>query len=271
MNFDYGRQSCPTLIPQQPPNENYSTIEVGAFEYSRISGGAPANLHLASFLVLFITTAINGSSRICTGTLISPVLALTAAHCFLSNETIAIVNSRDENDDMKSIQINVSKFVAHPNFNLSVGVSLGAPFDIAYVRLKNRIPNYANYMRINVNQTLPSPKNAARALGYGSFDDDISFSNPTLQLHQVDLPIVPGFNCSMAYRSLSISIIEKRQICAGYYRFDCGAWYVSKLFFKPIFFSHIQYSSLVHSSLMIVHKFVTQRPDMYRILAMFFW
>lgn len=224
--YDDRGSACPILFPEHPPlsvNQLGRKVEGTSEKISRIVGGVPSSFEIASYLVLFTTSTNNGPARTCTGTLVSAKLAISAAHCGLSQNSKAIIGTEDPFNAPWE-HATVKQFIPHPKFNMSSGVSLSAKYDIAYVRLEGHIPEHARFMKVNARRDVPKAASNARAAGYGILKSQMIQSNPSLILHQVDLPLISGPKCTKIYSQLSVHISETLQICAGYEGHDCGAW-----------------------------------------------
>lgn len=226
LNYNGGGSVCPILFPEHPPisvNSLDKTPENNLGGTARIVGGSPSNYDIAAYLVLFSTPTKNGPARTCTGTLVSSGLAVSAAHCKLSNLTNAIIGTEDPSS-VQWKQAFVKEFIPHPKFNMSDGVSSSARYDIAYVRLYGHIPDHVRFMKLNIRREVTKSSFNARTVGYGILRSQMIYSNPSLTLHQVDLPIVSGPRCVEIYNRLSVDIDDTLQICAGYENHECGAW-----------------------------------------------
>lgn len=224
--YDDHGSACPILFPEHPPlsvNQLSQEIERTPEKIFRIVGGVPSSFEIASYLVLFTTSTNNGPARTCTGTLVSPDLAISAAHCRLSKISKAIIGTEDPSNAPWE-HATVKQFTPHPKFNMSSGVSMSAKYDIAYVRLEGHIPDRVRFMKVNTRREIPKAASNARAVGYGILKSQMIQSNPSLILHQVDLPLIRGSKCTKIYNQLSVDITESLQICAGYEGHDCGAW-----------------------------------------------
>lgn len=224
--YDYDSTHCPILFAQHPPtiagvrnDPDYKAYGTA----SHVVGGAESGHAIAAYLVLFTTWTPSGSSRTCTGTMLSSTLAVTAAHCNLSSLTTVTIGTESP-DSATWESARVAEFVPHPQFNIHKGVSLSSMYDIAYVRLVGFVPDHVRFMTVaSTGHFLNSAPNA-RVLGYGILQPQMLHSNPALRLHQVDLPLIKGSQCAQMYKQLSIDIVDAMQICAGYVNKNCGAW-----------------------------------------------
>lgn len=187
----------------------------------RIVGGQAAKRKLANFLAYIKIPSPNGV-RACSGTVIGRRLILTAAHCGTSTSSTVYVGARQGNpSDGTSIAVESVN-----NHELFTSVQSGHfRYDIALITLKDDVPNNIEFMKVNVNTSVPVEKSIVRAAGYGILSHQNQYSNPNAQLYHVDVPIVPRRTCMNAYGAEGVTIDYSYQVCAGYFgRGGCDSW-----------------------------------------------
>lgn len=187
----------------------------------RIVGGQAAKRSLANFLAYIKIPSPKGM-RACSGTVIGRRLVLTAAHCGAGISSTVYVGARQGNpSDGTPIAVESVN-----NHELFTSVQTGHfRYDIALITLKNEVPNDIEFMKVNVNTSVPVEKSIVRAAGYGILSHRNQYSNPNAQLYHVDVPVVPRRTCVNAYGAEGVSIDYSYQVCAGYFgRGGCDSW-----------------------------------------------
>lgn len=203
-----------------------SLTESASLETSRIVGGNPGNEDLANYMVAFITRSDPTSFSLCSGTLVSPTTAITAAHCNIGPSTSAIVGRSSGVRQGKGTRVGVSDFTRHPNFDPLVPIVTSSRFDIAYATFTSEVPSTSKFMKVNVNASIPRTASVVRNAGYGRSSVKDDESNPSQALYQVDSPVVPNLACLNSYGSTGdVGFNPDLQMCAGYLRHNgCGSW-----------------------------------------------
>lgn len=211
---------CPTMLTHDAPmTTRYGIHDISLPEGKpepRIVGGGYASPNLAPYMVVVYISA----ERFCSGALLSPRWAVTAAHCAVNKTfTLGVLSTQAYRD---GVSINISRVFQHPKYG-----STGLPRqnDIALIELAEPAPASAKFMMLNTDEAMPTEGAFVRVAGYGS----ISFRNALIDetprsLRQVDVPIAAHSQCFKSYEVWEI-ISKKKQICAGY--FDdggCDAW-----------------------------------------------
>jgi secreted trypsin-like serine protease len=93
-----------------------------------VGGGSPS----ADGIGRNVVTIVGSRGNFCSGTMIAPNIALTAAHCVASGATYKIV----EYDARRTPQLrDVAQIATHPQFNLQTMLAHRATADVALVRL----------------------------------------------------------------------------------------------------------------------------------------
>ncbi len=97
-----------------------------------VGGGAPSSEGIGRNVV----TIVGSRGNFCSGTMIAPNVALTAAHCVQSGVTYKIV----EYDAQRTPQLrDVAQVATHPQFNLQAMLAHRATADVALLRLAGTV------------------------------------------------------------------------------------------------------------------------------------
>ena len=97
-----------------------------------VGGGAPS----ADGVGRNVVTIVGSRGNFCSGTMIAPNIALTAAHCVQSGATYKIV----EYDAQRTPQLrDITQVATHPQFNLQTMLAHRATADVALLRLASSV------------------------------------------------------------------------------------------------------------------------------------
>ena len=97
-----------------------------------VGGGAPS----ADSVGRNVVTIVGSRGNFCSGTMIAPNIALTAAHCVPSGASYKIV----EYDAQRTPQLrDITQVATHPQFNLQTMLAHRATADVALLRLANPV------------------------------------------------------------------------------------------------------------------------------------
>lgn len=191
---------CPVRLSPEPPVNNPAPA---------IVGGQPSSKLTASYLVALYSRGVLK----CTGTLLSPLWLLTAAHCEL---TPSISTARLlATDDSSGVLVRIARVFTAPQLNNTHPAS--HPNDVALVKLASPAPPAASFALLNPNPALPVPRAYARAVGYG--DTAFATRNKSVVLRQVDVPVIDWDQCKPIYPER----LTLDRLCAGYIQGGCDA------------------------------------------------
>lgn len=207
--------ACSSLIAKDPPRAVRTRS-------ARIVGGLPANDRLAASLVFLVTPdSVDGRpvEAYCSGTLIGPRTVVTAAHCAVNGETLAVVGERVITSDVRAVY-EVESWVRHPLHKGDGGDVV--QYDIALVFLKLNVTDGVDYMPYNKDAALPPPDAYVRSVGYGVSADD---GSDVGLLRQVDLVAQSDRECEVRHVRVNVELNSDRILCAGRTDRDgCGIW-----------------------------------------------
>lgn len=215
--------TCPVFLKPQPPHDYPNT------QTNRIIGGLSINWELASYIVRFQTYALDDTGRpvlyYCSGTLISPQIAITAAHCNLTTSTEVVHIVRDgSGTKLLGMRNNVSSFHQHPSYDPTLTTGQNSKYDIAYVRLTYTSPSGASFMKINTNNDIPMAQSVVRVAGFGATVPTQIPNSDDFGFHQVDILVISNELCAYTHSRINVDLDSSRLLCAGNLYNRCGFW-----------------------------------------------
>lgn len=213
----------PPPVPFNPPSSSSSRVaRRDVVVTPRVVGGASVSSELRPYIAVLRFT-IDGKTGVCSATLVSPTLLITAAHCVRVQDRrdLRIYLAASRGNPPNGAFRTASSIQAHPSFNNDNADT--AQYDIAYIRLSSPAPASSLFMRVNTNRSIPLLGSVVRNIGYGLFDPEDLDSNARFVPHQVDLPVTGGNYCRRQWFPYRISINRRRQVCAGYLKGGCGS------------------------------------------------
>lgn len=105
-----------------------ASLALSAGGHAIVGGGQPS----ADGIGRNVVTIVGSRGNFCSGTMIAPNIALTAAHCVQGGATLKIV----EYDAQRAPQLrDVAQVATHPQFNLQTMLAHRATADVALLRL----------------------------------------------------------------------------------------------------------------------------------------
>src|SRR5262245_315489 len=108
------------------------TLAAAAPAWAIVGGGAPS----ADGVGRNVVTIVGSRGNFCSGTMIAPNIALTAAHCVQNGATYKIV----EYDAQRTPQLrDITRVATHPQFNLQTMLAHRATADVALLRLASSV------------------------------------------------------------------------------------------------------------------------------------
>lgn len=150
----------------------------------------------------------------CTGSVISDVWVLSAAHCGIAKGTIAFVGGTTVRNGDRYTVVEAARHPDYREENKSPIVSRLVN-DVALARLDRKIEG-AKPIKLNKNKKGPNPQTIVRATGYGQ----LATRWPSDVLNEVDVPILGLNECRQRFRnasraSMARGIDNEAHICAG--------------------------------------------------------
>lgn len=196
----------------------------------RIVHRVASSTNFTSYLVLLVTPSLHevDNDTMCTGTLINPTTVVTAANCelreFITRAYIGLTKAYLDTAVTDVEPILVIRFDTPPVLDGEAAQWR----DIGLATLQSAAPPSAQYMKVNVNSSNPTPRSFVGAVGYSLFAHRED-TNPEIELYQVDVRTTTHGDCADAYSRVQpeVAINYESQVCAGdRQRGRCDLWYV---------------------------------------------
>lgn len=150
---------------------------------------------------------------ICSGTLISRQVVITAARCFANigsperDLSVRLKQSNTANKSTNPVSHDVEKILIHPEFTMS---SRGYKNDLALIFLKE--PTQLSPIKMNRDMSLPLIGSVQKVTGWGMLDEN-AILHSDFPLLEGYLPVVDRQTCAKLNRAFDI---DDTHICAGY-------------------------------------------------------
>jgi len=172
---------------------------------SRIIGGSDAPLGRYPFMASFQTSFTVPNKHHCGGTLISPVLVLTAAHCITGAIVLGsqiFINRVSQADASQGVTRRIRALHIYPDWQ--------SGFDIAVVELDLPVAEVQPISLVSSeDETYQKPGYWVRTIGWGYLNTQFP-TKPDL-LQQVELPVITDKRCSELYPGQR----SESNLCAG--------------------------------------------------------
>ena len=152
--------------------------------------------------------------------MIAPDIVLTAAHCLNSGGYYNVTVGQSDLSSNEGEDILVAQEIRHPQYNWRTDEN-----DIGLLILSQSVSDVSedDLVRLNADDSFPSPGDMARTMGWGNTDPDSYFFNITVsdELLEVDLPIISNEQCEAQYDegwifdSMICTFFPGRDACDG--------------------------------------------------------
>jgi len=209
----------PHLSPTQSHNSRNSPAHETAvnttaantvIQEGRIVGGTPTVRNQYPFVVSLLDRT---KTEICGGSLITPTIVLTAAHC-VRNIKYADLNKYSTSDQEDVVRrYSFKRITSHPSFNED-----NLNFDFALVQLDTSLsPSSSDYkanaesvIPLNLNPAYPRIGEEVTVLGWGRTSQN---GDPSAFLRRANVNYISNGNCAEKYDGALISNV---MLCASY-------------------------------------------------------
>ena len=215
MNREIGVAAALTVLVafQALAQESFHCENTEGRAQAKIVGGQPARIDNWPWQVWVVSSASDGQSLTCGGSIIAPRWILTAAHCLTDDNgthladlgfEFSVVFGEDRPQTNPGVP--VDRLIPHERFNRPTLAN-----DIALIRLTRNIPGKRSIQLSSerTDRVFARPGLCATVTGWGTTTEGGTGSG-TLQ--RADLPIVATGACNEAYPDK----VTSRNICAGY-------------------------------------------------------